>query len=319
MAMELLRGASLHQVRAKVGLRGIPVRFAVRVLATVLDGLHHAHERGVVHRDVSAQNVFLGWDGSVKLIDFGVAKSDGPRQSTQVGIVKGSVPYLSPDHLEPKTIDRRADVFSVGVLLRELLTGTRMWDDADDLTILKRLVAKDLPLWPMTEGGLAIPPGLRRIAERALATRREDRFATAAEMRDALLHFLAATDAKGSLAEIGAWLGKVLATEQASFEAFVENARRPVPPPLPAERWLPSSELVTRLFSRPPPPPRPRPRPHQRPLPLPRVRPRARPPLRTRLPIVALVASIFAGLAIGAYFGNETVDAMQNPTEEKAE
>jgi len=316
MAMELLRGASLHQVRAKLGSSGIPARFAIRILAGVLDGLHHAHENGVVHRDVSAQNVFLGWDGSVKLIDFGVAKTSAS-QATQVGIVKGSVPYLSPDHLEPKTIDRRADLFSVGILLAELLTGTRMWGDLPDLTILKRLIAREIPAWPMNEGGLAVPPGLRRIAERALASRREDRFATAAEMRDALLHVLDATDARGSLADVGAWLSKELATEKASFEAFVARAGRSAPPPLPKERWLPSSALVTRLVSLPPPEPsrspqwpRSQPPARVRPLARTRVRPRTRLPLRSRLPIVALVGSILAGLAIGAYFGNETVDAL---------
>ena len=315
MTMELLRGASLHHARAKLGLRGIPARFAIRILAAVLDGLHHAHEHGIVHRDVSAQNVFLGWDGSVKLIDFGVAKTS-ESQATQVGIVKGSVPYLSPDHLEPKTIDRRADVFSVGILLAELLTGTRMWGDLPDLTILKRLIAREIPPWPMNDGGLAVPPGLRRIAERALAPKRADRFATAAEMRDALLHVLEATDARGSLADVGVWLTKELATEKASFERFLESARRPVPPPLPKERWLPSSALVTRLLSLPPPAPGPLERPRSHPparLRLPgraRVRPRTRTPMRNRLPIVALVASILAGLALGAYFGNETVDAL---------
>ncbi|MBS2015132.1 MAG: serine/threonine protein kinase [Deltaproteobacteria bacterium] len=317
IAMELLRGVSLHQLRTKLGARGLPGRFAVRILAAVLDGLEHAHERGIVHRDVSAQNVFLGWDGTVKLIDFGVAKVDA-RRATQVGVVKGCVPYLSPDHLEPKTIDRRADVFSAGVVLCELLTGARLWGELDELTILKRLLAHEIPAWPMTESGIAIPPGLRRTVERALAPRREDRFQSAREMREALEVFLGATDAQGSLEEVGVWLSRTLAPEKAAFEAFVARASCPVPPPLPRERWLPSTDLVTRLHSLPPraprlPPPPRASRPQRIGIGLHASRLR-----RIRMPLVALVASIVVGLAIGAYFGNEAVDSRSDRTAQTA-
>ncbi len=252
MALELLEGGSLHQIRTKLGLRALPVNLTVRVLAAVLDALDHAHsltdEDGyalsIVHRDVSPQNVFLTFDGDVKLIDFGVAKSADRRGVTQVGVVKGSVPYMSPDHVDGTTIDRRADVFAVGVMLREMLVGERLWGDADDFTILRRLIARDLPALPARP---AIPAALLAIVTRATAPQRKDRYATAAEMRDALEAYLAESDPRGSLADLGPWLGKALAEERAAFRALTRRGARTGR----AQVWLPSSELMTRVSGLP--------------------------------------------------------------------
>lgn len=272
MALELLEGGSLQQVRTKLGLTALPLHLGVRVLVAVLEALHHAHELtdgegrslGVVHRDVSPQNVFLTFDGDVKLIDFGVAKSKdrrGASSTTRVGVVKGSVPYMSPDHVDGTTIDRRADVFAVGVLLREMLAGERLWGDADDLTILRSLIRRELPIFPAV-GDVA--PALRAICERAMAPRRDDRYPTAAAMRDDLEAYLLEVDPRGSLDDLGAWLGRELAEERAAFRALVKESRAATnattTPATPAARatpgtsghvWLPSSDLTTR-YSGPP-------------------------------------------------------------------
>ena len=265
MALELLEGGSLHQIRTKLGLRALPTNLSVRVLAAVLDALDHAHgltdgdgySLYIVHRDVSPQNVFLTFDGDVKLIDFGVAKSTdrrGKAAVTRVGVVKGSVPYMSPDHVDGTTIDCRADVFAVGVMLREMLVGERLWGDVDDLTMLRRLIARDLPAFPASPD---VPAALRAIAERAKAPRRADRYPTAAAMRDALEAYLADADPRGSLDDLGTWLGRALKDERAAFREVVRRGRigaATTKPGLPAARghvWLPSSELMTR-FSGPP-------------------------------------------------------------------
>jgi serine/threonine protein kinase len=261
MALDLLEGGSLHQIRTKLGLRALPANVGVRILVAVLDALHHAHEvadeegasLGVVHRDVSPQNVFLTFDGGVKLIDFGVAKSKDRRgvAVTRVGVVKGSVPYMSPDHVDGTAIDRRADVFAAGVILRELLTGERLWGDADDLTILRSLIARDLPAFPVSAiDADAVPKGLLAIVERAMAPRRADRFPTAAAMRDALEGYLAAHDPRGSLADLGTWLERNLAEERLAFRALVKKARASSAA-TSVDVWPPSSALATR-YSGPP-------------------------------------------------------------------
>ena len=264
MALELLEGGSLHQIREKLGLSALPTNLGLRVLAEVLAALHHAHELtdangdslGVVHRDVSPQNVFLTFDGDVKLIDFGVAKSldrRGP-SVTRVGVVKGSVPYMSPDHVDGSRIDRRADVFAVGVILREMLVGERLWGDVDDLTMLRRLIARDLPAFPAS---VEVAASLRAIVDKAMAPRRDDRFPTAAAMHDAIELYLAAFDPRGSLDDLGVWLGRTLEEERAAFREIVRQGRvrmnttRAATAATHQPVWLPSCELMTR-FSGPP-------------------------------------------------------------------
>ncbi len=261
MALELLEGGTLHQIRSKLGVAGLPRPVALRVVVAVLDALDYAHELsdangrplGIVHRDVSPQNIFLTFGGDVKLIDFGVAKCTDRRSQTQVGIVKGSVPYMSTDHVESTPIDRRADIFGVGVLLREMLVGERLWEGYDDLTILRRLIVRDLPAFPPRPD---ISAALRGIVTKAMAPNRADRYPTARAMREAIERVLAETDPRGSLADLGAWLDRALASERAAFRDLVK--RRRAKPPLPAAArpihacvWMESSELHTR-FSAPP-------------------------------------------------------------------
>ncbi len=254
MALELIEGGSLHQIGKKLGLRALPTHLALRVLCAVLEALEHAHRLegrdgeplGIVHRDVSPQNVLLTYDGDVKLIDFGVAKSADRRGAaavTQVGVVKGSIPYMSPDHVDGSSIDGRADVFAVGVILRELLLGERLWNDADDLTMLRRLIARDLPAFPASAD---VPEALRAIVLKAMAPKREDRFASAAAMREAIDGYLAEVDPRGSLEELAPWLGRALKEERAAFAALVRRGRASLAATAP-HVWLPSNDLFTRV------------------------------------------------------------------------
>ncbi len=129
MSMEWVEGESLHTVIAEAGKRrAIPAEMAVRIIADVASGLHAAHElrdeqgqsRGVVHRDISPHNILIGADGAIKLVDFGVAKAVGrASEATRVGQLKGKFGYMSPEQARGQPVDRRSDVFSLGIVLFE--------------------------------------------------------------------------------------------------------------------------------------------------------------------------------------------------------
>lgn len=236
MVLELVEGCSLGRARKTLGPR-LPPRLAVRTLVEVLAALDHAHERGIVHRDVSPENVVLGFDGRVKLLDFGVAKARDGKNVTRQGVVKGSVQYMSPDHVATEPIDGRADVFAVGVLLREILTGERLWDaELDDLAIVRRLIAGDVPPFP-ARALRRTPQALREICSKATQADRARRFSSAHAMREALVRWLDAEDPHGSLAELGALLARELPDDHARVRRLLEDERNAVS--------LPPSELHT--------------------------------------------------------------------------
>ncbi len=191
MVLELLHGCSLDRARKLLAPRRMSPGMAVKIVRDLLDGLHHAHEARddegrplrIVHRDVSARNVFLTTAGEVKLLDFGLAKISDRGRRTEPGMVKGSVRYLSPEHVGEVPLDRRADVFAAGILLRELLLGERLWDGLDDASVLRKVLVREIPPFPR---GTDVPEQLARICEKAMAPYRIQRFATAAEMKSAL-------------------------------------------------------------------------------------------------------------------------------------
>jgi eukaryotic-like serine/threonine-protein kinase len=192
MAMEYLDGQPLHRVLGRVKQAGktLPLPLVRRIVGEVLAGLHYAHELSdydgspldIVHRDVSPQNVFVTYDGQVKIVDFGIAKAARRVVETDTGVIKGKLSYMAPEQaFSPSAeIDRRADVFSVGVMLWEMLAGKRLWQDMGDPEIMVALM-REAPHVAKASPGADL--ALARIAERALGRDRGDRHATAAAMR----------------------------------------------------------------------------------------------------------------------------------------
>jgi eukaryotic-like serine/threonine-protein kinase len=197
MALELLEGCTLRRAATLLGDK-LPSALAVRIVCEVLTALDYAHQLknrdddrplGIVHRDVTPQNVFLTCDGQVKLLDFGIAKSRARREKTQQGFAKGCIAYMSPDHVATTPIDRRADLFSIGIVLRELLSGRRLWNDDDaPNSIVCRLIASEIPPFDDT----SVPAALRAICDKAMAPRRAERWQSAGAMREALEAWLVA-------------------------------------------------------------------------------------------------------------------------------
>ncbi|MEM1032904.1 MAG: protein kinase [Myxococcota bacterium] len=198
IAMEYLHGEPLREVMRRVeeASTQIPFHVAARVVADAAEGLHGAHElRGrngqllnLVHRDVTPHNLFVTYDGYTKVVDFGIAKVVDRLASTRAGTLKGKLAYMSPEQVRGQDVDRRTDVFALGVVLWELTTGRRLFRRDTDLDTLEQVQACVVPL-PSTIAA-DFPPELEEVVMRALSQRREDRFQTAREFSRALQRFL---------------------------------------------------------------------------------------------------------------------------------
>jgi serine/threonine protein kinase len=198
MSMEWVEGESLHTVIAEAGKRrAIPPELAVRIIADAAAGLHAAHElrdasgqlRGVVHRDISPHNILIGTDGAVKLVDFGVAKAVGRiSEATRAGQLKGKFGYMSPEQALGKKVDRRSDIFSLGIVLFELTTSRRLFRGEHDVETLRLVIGGPIPR-PTTIDP-RYPAELERIVQKALERDPSKRYQTAAELEADLRAFL---------------------------------------------------------------------------------------------------------------------------------
>ncbi len=193
IAMEYIHGVSLRdilQVHDRLG-EPPPVAMASYLLSEVCGALHHAHTKddwhgqplGIIHRDVNPRNVMVTLDGEVKLIDFGIAKA-AQRNYMTMGGIKGKISYMSPEQAAGAEVDHRSDIFSAGAILFELLTGRKLFDGDNDISILKRVERAEVPRPATLSPG--VDPRLEAICLRALSRDREARPSSAREMQAAL-------------------------------------------------------------------------------------------------------------------------------------
>jgi serine/threonine-protein kinase len=228
IAMEYLEGQPLRRIVQRAKSRfGLDMR--LHVVLEVLQGLHHAHELcdydgtllRVVHRDVSPHNIFVTYGGDVKVMDFGVAKALDSSTETSAGVMKGKLAYMSPEQALGGEVDRRADVFSVGVLLWEFLTEARMWKGATSSEIAERLMAGDVPR--VRDEGIEVPDTLARICDKALAVESQDRYATALEMHQDLLSYVEASGMRVAVDDLGARVAALFADDRILMQTIIER------------------------------------------------------------------------------------------------
>ena len=216
IAMEYVDGMDCLGMLRECALRRlrVPLPLSCHVVAELLDALDFAHNAtddsgqplDIIHRDISPSNVFLSFRGDVKLGDFGIARAvDRQRQAeTQAGTLKGKYGYMAPEQVLGARIDQRADLFSSGIVLAELLMGRRLFTAPADLDVL--LMVRDARLDRLERYGRDIPPGLRQIVERSLRRDPDERFPSAGAFRDALQDFLFEQRLRVSSRELAAFL-----------------------------------------------------------------------------------------------------------------
>lgn len=230
LVMEYLEGQPLSNVRSRLARKkvlGVPEQ--IRVMCDVLEGLHAAHEAkdwdgtplAVVHRDVSPHNVFVTYEGLVKVVDFGVAKASTSSQRTQTGVIKGKISYMAPEQALGKRVDRRADVFAVGIMLWEAIAERRLWKDIPDPGIMHYLVSDQVP--KLVEFAPHAHPILIEVCNRALAVNPDHRYATAADMRADLDRYLATLPVRPEPRTFGATIAEHFVEERAKIRAVIER------------------------------------------------------------------------------------------------
>ena len=187
IAMEYVEGTDVRHLFSKLksSSKRIPQNLVLMIVAETLKGLHYAHQRslkeqghlGIVHRDVSPQNILISYDGEVKVTDFGIAKAMIKTHETQTGVLKGKYAYMSPEQALGKEIDARTDIFACGVVLYELLFQERLFASKSDIETLDK-VRKAQVIWPEQKDN-PVSDDVKKVLAKALALEPEDRYATA--------------------------------------------------------------------------------------------------------------------------------------------
>jgi len=234
IAMEYLEGQTLNRIFNRMGRdpKLLPLGHRLRLVADALAGLHYAHELcdfdgtplEVVHRDITPHNIFVSYSGQVKVVDFGIAKALNSNVQTQSGVLKGKVSYMAPEQARGERVDRRADLFSVGMILWQVATGKRLYRDMPELAVIQKICNGEVP--KVSELAPFVPPRLQAIIDRALAPHRDERYATAAELQADIESYLDATNVKASSREIGALVAEHFAEERAEIKGIIEEQLR---------------------------------------------------------------------------------------------
>lgn len=228
ICMEYLEGQTLGRLMKKTVDAPLPLAARLEMICQVLEALIYMHgfadpdgtALSLVHRDISPNNIFLTFDGSAKVLDFGVAKATGVSHETEAGMFKGKLGYAAPEQILGNS-EQRSDVFAVGVLLWELLAYRRLSQDRTQQEIVQaRMAGVDSELM---RNALGVPVDLIQICTRAVARRLEDRYVSALEMRDALRAYIRSNNLDYSPEQLRDLLGELYATERAEVRRLIDQ------------------------------------------------------------------------------------------------
>jgi serine/threonine protein kinase len=258
IAMEYLHGVPLSRMMTKLSKAGkmLDFRVVAGIICQALEGLHSAHEArdstgallGVVHRDVSPPNIMVTSDGTVKILDFGIAKARGANSRTRTGTVKGKNAYMSPEQILGKPLDRRSDVFALGVVMYEMLAIKRLFHRDSDFLTFKAITEEPIP--DIRDRRPDLPPGMRAALVQAMARDPAGRFDTAQGFANALKNSVATLGGPASPADLARLLFTDFGDEMASRDEILKAADDPNAAPV-------SIGTTAKPASPPPIPPRP--------------------------------------------------------------
>jgi serine/threonine protein kinase len=231
IAMEYLPSRDLRAILDKMRSAGqlMPIPQAAYVCSKVCEGLDYAHRKrdpagtpmNIIHRDVSPQNILISYEGECKVIDFGIAKAANRASKTQAGVLKGKFAYMSPEQVRGLPIDRRSDIFAVGILLYEMLTGERLFIGESDFSTLERV--RNAEVVPPTTFNKKITPELEQIVLKTLAREVEDRYQWASDLAEDLQRFLIEDRSIYSGKRLAAFMKETYAADIALERAKMEE------------------------------------------------------------------------------------------------
>ncbi|MFL5344714.1 MAG: protein kinase domain-containing protein [Hyalangium sp.] len=248
LAMEHIDGPNLRVLlkRARAQSIRLAPTLCARIIAAACEGLAFAHDfedpasgqpLGLVHRDISTDNILVSRQGAVKVVDFGIAKAAGQNHKTRTGLVKGKVAYMPPEQLRAEPLDRRVDVYALGVVLYELLTGRKPFDAPTDASLMQAILIE--PPVPAAQLRPELPGALQRILDRALARDRQQRYLDCRAFQGALEDFILSTGKTVGVYQ----LSQLVTRLEPRTEALPPPVRDTVEDPAPVVQRTPAPAL----------------------------------------------------------------------------
>lgn len=232
LAMEYIDGPDLRTLSARASETGVqlPPAFCAKVVSAACEGLAFAHDfvdaasgkhLGLIHRDISTDNLLLTRQGTLKVVDFGIAKASNQSHKTKTGLIKGKIAYMPVEQLQGQQLDRRADVYALGVVLYELLTGQYPFEATTDVSMMQAILFE--PLVPASSRRPDLPPGLVPILDKALAKVREQRYPDCIAFQADLERFIHSTGQTVGARDLAQWVERLCPKSSAGVKPNPTN------------------------------------------------------------------------------------------------
>jgi len=237
IAMEYISGRDTSRVIPKAEKAGIPfpLVYAVKIVSSVCEGLYFAHNRtdaygkalNIVHRDITPENVMVSFNGTVKILDFGIAKATSQIEQTRAGEIKGKLSYMSPEQCMGKPLDHRSDIFSLGVVAYEWITGYKLFTGENEMAILKAII--DGKIYPPSYFKEDVPEAVERILMKALEKDREKRYQSAWDFQYDVDQFLAAQEFAPSNIHLSNFMKQLFSDEEEQEQQLLQRVAQAGP------------------------------------------------------------------------------------------